>query len=604
MKRTLTRIMAAVLAVMLMLTAAACDTPAAKLEQKLGVSFENIVCQYSHGPGWIQDPLEDFATNITVYADGRVRIWTDHNDVVLAEAFTTISQEKIDALIKSIRKNNLFALDDCSDYDILDGGWSNFYFFDAEGNKVHDCGGLNCTNDRYCDTKNLFVEYFPYNDPLIDSVENQSYGALEVYLLSIGAGYKLQYSDLRGTVLNIRCFNEEFKGFFERYYTMPEGIIVNWIIDPADDGIYYNRLDEALAAQNAGELRGDDAIDMVIVDAEYLEKYIESNYILPLKQLRYQLPDTSYPYAIEASTNSKGEQMAVPIYLYPGALIYRRSIARDVLGTDDPAQVQEMLDSWEKFEQVAADAKAKGYYMTASFADTLRPFAGKPDAFGTTCGNNPQRDNCTGEWLTQAETFLQNEYTLPHTLWSDDKQAQMAADGKTMCFFGPAWYYRYCMYPIQEDSYYDDWASSYGDWAICQGPQSFEWGSTWLLPCKGTDNAALLWDIFDTFTSDTEVCQKLIRNEYVFPNNTEAVLNEINDEYYSNSLLGGQNDLAVQHEIALQMSWNGLNEYRDFTIEYMPEYILPALLGKQSYDYAMEEYIGQLSSVLPEPDSE
>ena len=36
-----------------------------------------------------------------------------------------------------------------------------------------------------------------------------------------------------GKVFNIYAWNEEFKGFFEKYYTVPEGVTVNWIITPS-----------------------------------------------------------------------------------------------------------------------------------------------------------------------------------------------------------------------------------------------------------------------------------------------------------------------------------------------------------------------------------
>ncbi len=39
-------------------------------------------------------------------------------------------------------------------------------------------------------------------------------------------------ADSEGKVLNIYAWNEEFKGFFEKYYTVPEGVTVNWIITP------------------------------------------------------------------------------------------------------------------------------------------------------------------------------------------------------------------------------------------------------------------------------------------------------------------------------------------------------------------------------------
>ncbi len=35
---------------------------------------------------------------------------------------------------------------------------------------------------------------------------------------------------------------------------------------------------------------------------------------------------------------------------------YRRSIAKDVLGTDDPDKVQEALSTWDKFDKVAEQA--------------------------------------------------------------------------------------------------------------------------------------------------------------------------------------------------------------------------------------------------------
>ena len=77
-----------------------------------------------------------------------------------------------------------------------------------------------------------------------------------------------------GKAFNIYAWNEEFKGFFEKYYTVPEGITVNWIINPSDGGVY-----------------------------------------------------------------------------------------------------QAKLDSWDKFNAVAADAKAKGYYMTSSESETFRVFS-------------------------------------------------------------------------------------------------------------------------------------------------------------------------------------------------------------------------------------
>ena len=51
-----------------------------------------------------------------------------------------------------------------------------------------------------------------------------------------------------GKVFRIYAWNEEFKGFFEKYYEVPEGITVEWVINPNEGGVYQDKLDEALAA--------------------------------------------------------------------------------------------------------------------------------------------------------------------------------------------------------------------------------------------------------------------------------------------------------------------------------------------------------------------
>ena len=54
----------------------------------------------------------------------------------------------------------------------------------------------------------------------------------------------------------------------------------------------------------------------------------------------------TYAYTVQAASDASGVVKGVSFQCCPAALIYRRSIAKDVLGTDDPAEVQEKLNSW------------------------------------------------------------------------------------------------------------------------------------------------------------------------------------------------------------------------------------------------------------------
>ena len=64
----------------------------------------------------------------------------------------------------------------------------------------------------------------------------------------------------------------------------------------------------------------------------------------------------------------------------PGLFAYRRSIAEDVLGTDDPTEVQAALSDWDKFNDVAEKAAAKGYKMLSGYDDSYRTFSNNVSA--------------------------------------------------------------------------------------------------------------------------------------------------------------------------------------------------------------------------------
>ena len=74
----------------------------------------------------------------------------------------------------------------------------------------------------------------------------------------------------------------------------------------------------------------------------------------------------TYAYTVQAASDASGMVKGVSFQCCPAALSYRRSIAKDVLGTDDPAEVQELLNSWDKFNAVAADAKSCLLYTSSS----------------------------------------------------------------------------------------------------------------------------------------------------------------------------------------------------------------------------------------------
>ena len=393
-----------------------------------------------------------------------------------------------------------------------------------------------------------------------------------------------------GKVFNIYAWNEEFKGFFEKYYTVPDGITVNWIINPSDGGVYQDKLDEALLNQE--NAAADDKVDMFLAEADYILKYTNSDYTQDVQALGVTDFSNAYEYTVQAASDEAGTVKGVSFQCCPAALIYRRSIAKDVLGTDDPAEVQAKLDSWDKFNAVAADAKAKGYLMTASESATFRVFSNNGETPLVTDGKLTLNDAIKA-WQAQAKDFSDKGYTQTCDIWSDECTAQMFKDGKTMCYFGPAWYYNFSMGNAQDPE-----KGCPGDWAICEGPQAHFWGGTWLLAATGSDNPTMLADIMNTFINDEEVCTNLVKNEMQFSNNQKV--NEACAAEGGNEFLGGQNDTAVFVELAKNIKFENKTIYDQLLTEGLQGYWREYCDGEVTEDQAMANYYKYINEKYPE----
>lgn len=399
--------------------------------------------------------------------------------------------------------------------------------------------------------------------------------------------------DGEGKVFNIAVWNDEWKGFFEKYYKVPDGVTVNFLSTPSEGGAYQNKLDTYL--QNNESASADDKIDLFLAEADYIKKYACSDFTLDISTIGLSKPATAYNYTYDAATDIRNGQIkGASFQACPNALIYRKSIAKEVLGTDDPAEVQSKLDTWDKFNAVAADAKAKGYYMTPSVIETYRVFANSSTKCFIDENNNFQTQDGFEKWLAQAEEFIKNDYTINCGVWSDEKTAQMGKEGKSMCFFGPAWYYNFCMGTAVEQTP--------GDWAICKGPQEGFWGGTWMMVPVGTDNPSMTADVIKAFTENTDLLTQLVYKDNQFANH-KGVMKSYADspDYVNQFLVKGQNDIAIMYEIAENIKWDSnLHTQYDQTFnEKLPEVMQEYLKGVATKDEAFANFYKILDENCP-----
>ncbi|MDO4940749.1 MAG: extracellular solute-binding protein [Erysipelotrichaceae bacterium] len=386
---------------------------------------------------------------------------------------------------------------------------------------------------------------------------------------------------------------KNIKGFFEKYYTVPEGVTVNWIIVPSDGGAYQAALDEALL--NQANADADDKVDMFLAEADYILKYVNSEATQDITQIGVTDMSNTYKYTVEACTDTNGVVKGVSFQCCPSGLVYRRSVAKEVLGTDDPTEVQALLSDWTKFEEVAGQMKEAGYYMTPSFAETYRPFSNNVSSPWVVDGKLNFDAKIT-EWLDLTDRMNAAGETIPAGILDAEKnEASMLAEAKSFCLFGPAWYFNFCMGPAWEEG-----TGSLGDWALIEGPAAHFWGGTWLLAPEGTDNPTMLADIMNTFINDEEVCTNLVVQDAQFSNNKAVNAKcAADDELGANELLGGQNATAVFSAMADNIKFQNQTIYDQLLNEGLQAQFQQYLKGTVTRDEAMANFIKYVNETYP-----
>ncbi len=304
-------------------------------------------------------------------------------------------------------------------------------------------------------------------------------------------------------VLNVWAFTDEVPNMVQKYIdTHPDcGFTFESTIIATTDGAYQPALDQALAAGGA------DAPDIYAAESAFILKYSQGDayqYAMPYEDLGIDVAAATKAadiaqYTIDIGTNPDGKLVGLGYQATGGAFIYRRSIAKDVWGSDDPAVVGEKIGagsgSWDQFFAAAAELKAKGYGIVSGDGDIWHAVENSSDQGWIVDGKltiDPKRE----AFLDLSKELKDNGYHNDTTDWTDAWYGDMKGEGAQgiLGFFGPAWLINYVLAGNSGDTY--------GDWAVSVSPIGFFWGGTWILANKDTTKKDAVKQIIEWITLD------------------------------------------------------------------------------------------------------
>lgn len=414
-----------------------------------------------------------------------------------------------------------------------------------------------------------------------------------------------------GKVINIYVWNQEFITRFDNIYpevatpskendgtvtVLKDGTEVHWIVNPNQDGVYQQKLDEALT--NQASASDDDKIDLFLSETDYVAKYTDADadVAIPLTDLGID-PATDladqYPASKEAASDANGVQRASTWQSCPGLLIYRRDIAKDVFGTDDPKEIGEKVKDWATVKSTAEELKSKGYHMFSSYADTFR-------LYGNAISDQWVKDGVLTvdpqimDWINVSKEWEDAGYfdSTVKGQWNDDWNKSMSSESKVFAFLGPAWFLDFTLKP--------NWDGEDGSWGVTNPPVLFNWGGSYIQACTGTDNPKYAKDIILEMTGNKDNLLKISKDYMDYTNTVSGMKELASDPATAASFLGGQNAYELYAPSAEQLKMAPLSYYDQGCVECIQNAFGDYFQGQIDFDTAKTNFEKAIKERYPD----
>lgn len=400
-------------------------------------------------------------------------------------------------------------------------------------------------------------------------------------------------------VLNVYCPSNQVYEIVKRYKELhPEFPYKIQLYSFATaDTSFEAALDYYLATD------GPDTPDIYCIESGRVKRYTmgeQSRYATPYRDLGIDLyrlvQEADIPqYVLDMGTNAEGQVVALSYQGTGSAFIYRRSIAKDVWGTDDPETIKDIIGpGWDKFLEAAADLKAKGYGIVSGIDDiwpAVKNSAEMPWVVGSKLVIDPRRE----AFLDLARQLVNNGYTNNIRSWHDEWYMDMQDDGpkKIFGFLGPSWLINYTIKPNCGGERIGE--GTYGDWAVCEPPAGFFWGGFWVFvnqnsPLKDDLGDLIKWITLDS--SETGFQYSWANGTFLSDQAHEAatsgtVMNKVSGAL---DFLGNQNMFPVLNKAARLANGKNVTEYDDIINVYWCDQVHEYAEGRKTREQAIADF--------------
>lgn len=342
---------------------------------------------------------------------------------------------------------------------------------------------------------------------------------------------------------------------------------------------------------------GGDLADIVLLERNPRGKFVNFPVWEQLDAPPYNLNKNDLaPYTIPIISNKKGEIVCVQEDLCVGGIAYKRDMAKQYFGTDDPNELEKMFSTWEDYLKKGKEVALKSNGKVALFASAQ-------DAFHSIIGwtgfqKNPWvvggKLNIKESYLPTyqfVQTMVKNNSIGKYTMWTPAWNTHFSSKATifTPC---PTWFYPYVIKPNDKDGS--------GNWGFMEAPGGgFAWGGTAAAIWSKSKNKALAWTYLKWLTLSMEGA-KSFRDHNGVPTNYKPALETPGFYSEPDPFWKGQDVLAKFVKLATKTTERPVTEYDFAFFENVNPVVMKSMQDGLSAQDAFSMLVEEVLKIHPE----
>ncbi|SFT60637.1 multiple sugar transport system substrate-binding protein [Lachnospiraceae bacterium XBD2001] len=401
----------------------------------------------------------------------------------------------------------------------------------------------------------------------------------------------------------------DLKDFGARYQEKTGVNVETVVIEPAD---YPTKVQTAL-------MGGETEPDIIVGEPQMLEDFYDNGFFADLDELgakdyEGQIVD----YVWKVGQDSEGIQRAISYQITPAGIYYRRDIAQEVFGTDDPEEIGKLFADYDTILQTAQTLKDAGYRIFASDAE-INYFSGDS---AWVVDNKLNVSDARFDYMDLVIDLYQNDLTAYANQWStpwyqamsgevpiltaeiqnyeDDsvnvwdaeafEEATADLEKTTVFAFGlPSWGVL---------TMRDNVGDTSGKWGVCAGPAYGFGGGTYIGISSLSEKKDLAWDFVKFCTLDEETADWWIDYSEGDTVSLISALEKHKDD--ANEVYGGEKLYSFWLEQAKGIDYSKVTKYDKVIGDAWGAAISSIKTGQATKDEALATFYDTVESTYPE----